>query len=304
MDILFPGPESYRKEKKKKPNSDQNTPPISDNTCQAIPPSKAEEDWKATQVKIIKPVPLTAETPHKTSLTTSHSSDKSSTPKPTQTNSKFFSKNGGILKKKKDAFLDTMVSECAVDPKKDEDNDVQLVSTDEKHTEFFFKPLTKEQKIKICKRTSLIYRKDIKNNLSGDKLGNRTPIIRQIKGDGNCFFRAMSVSVTGWEVGHLAIPNLFVTTSTLLGHTPNMLKGKLTLTNQKMKTPTVFATNIEIMAAAQVFGTDIYVYHTYGNSLKWLRFPCVHTSSLGLIYLDNQYGDGKTGHFDYVTGLM
>ena len=42
-----------------------------------------------------------------------------------------------------------MVSECAVDPKKDEDNDVQVVSTDEKHTEFFFKPLTKEQKIKI-----------------------------------------------------------------------------------------------------------------------------------------------------------
>ena len=75
MDILFPGPESYRKEKKKL-NSDQNTPPIGNNTCQAIPPSKAEEDWKASQVKIIKPVPLTAETPDKNSLTTSPSSDK------------------------------------------------------------------------------------------------------------------------------------------------------------------------------------------------------------------------------------
>ena len=33
MDILFPGPESYRKEKKKKPNTHQNTPntpPIGD----------------------------------------------------------------------------------------------------------------------------------------------------------------------------------------------------------------------------------------------------------------------------------
>ena len=104
MDILFPGPESYRKEKKKKPNSDENTPPISDNTCQAIPPSKAEQDWKASQVKIIKPAPLTAETPDETSLSTSPSSDKSSTPKPPQTESKFFSKNRGILKNRKMLF--------------------------------------------------------------------------------------------------------------------------------------------------------------------------------------------------------
>ena len=139
MDILFPGPESYRKEKKKKPNSDQNTPPISDNTCQTIPPFKAEQDWETSQVKIIKPAPLTAETPDETSLSTSPPSDKSFTPKPPQTKSKFFSKNGGILKKQKDAFLDKMVSECEVNPKKDEDNNVQVVSTDEKHTEFFFK---------------------------------------------------------------------------------------------------------------------------------------------------------------------
>ena len=200
MDILFPGPESSRKEKKKKPNSDENTSPTSDNTYHTAPPSQAEQDWKVSQVKIIKPVPLTAQTPDETSLSTSPSSRKSSTTEPPQTKSKIFSKNGGILKKQKDAFLDKMVSECAVDPKKDEDNDIQVVSTDDKHMEFLFKPLTKEQKIKICKWTSLIYRKDIKNNSSGDKLGNRTPIIRQMKGDRNSFFRAMSVSVTGWEV--------------------------------------------------------------------------------------------------------
>ena len=197
-----------------------------------------------------------------------------------------------------------MVSECAVDPKKDEDNNVQVVSTDEKHTEFFFKPLTKEQKIKTCKWTSLIYRKDIENNSSGDKLGNRTPIIRQIKGDGNCFFHAMSVSVTGWEVRHLAVRKLVCDHINTVGPYTKHVEGKTYINQSKMKTPTVFTTDIEIMAAAQVFGTDIYVYHTYGNSLKWLRFPCVHTSSSGLIYLDNRYGDGKTRHFDYVTGLM
>ena len=35
-----------------------------------------------------------------------------------------------------------MVSECAVRVEKDEDNDVELVSTDDKHMEFLCKPLT------------------------------------------------------------------------------------------------------------------------------------------------------------------
>ena len=135
-------------------------------------------------------------------------------------------------------------------------------------------------------------------------MGNRTPIIRQIKGDGNFFFHAMSVSVTVWGVGHLAICKLVCDHINTVGPYTKHVEGKTYINQSKMKTPTVFATDIEIMAAAQVFGTDIYVYHTYGNSLKWLCFPCVHTSSSGSIYLDNRYGDGQTGHFDYVTGLM
>ena len=63
MDILFPGPESYRKERKKKLNSHENTPPIGDNTCHTVPPLKAEQDWKVSQVKIIKLFPLTPQTP-------------------------------------------------------------------------------------------------------------------------------------------------------------------------------------------------------------------------------------------------
>ena len=65
--------------------------------------------------------------------------------------------------------------------------------------------------------------------------------------------------------------------------------------------------DVEIMAAVQVLGTDIYVYHTYGSSLKWLRFPCKHSSGVqsgGVIYLDNRTGNGNTGHFDYVLGLF
>ena len=183
-----------------------------------------------------------------------------------------------------------------------EDDDVQIV--DGKMTDFYFNPLTKEQQLNICKRTSLIYRKDIENTSMGEKLGRRIPSIRTVKGDGNCFFRALSVSVTGWEVGQLAIRKLVCDHINTVGPYTKHVEGKTYLNQSKMKTPSVFATDMEIMAAAQVFGTDIYVYHTYGNSLKWLRFPCVHSSCEGVIYLDNRYGNGKTGHFDYVTGLM
>ena len=74
-----------------------------------------------------------------------------------------------------------------------------------------------------------------------------------------------------------------------------------------MKCAKVFGTDVEIIAAVQVLGTDIYVYHTYGSSLKWLRFPCKHSSGVqsgGAIYLDNRTRDGNTGHFDYVLGLF
>ena len=74
-----------------------------------------------------------------------------------------------------------------------------------------------------------------------------------------------------------------------------------------MKVSGTYATDVEIMAAAQIFGVDIYVYHTYGGTLRWLRFPCKHTSgsaSSNAIYLDNRYGDGKTGHFNFVIGIF
>ena len=75
----------------------------------------------------------------------------------------------------------------------------------------------------------------------------------------------------------------------------------------KMKTSTTFATDVEIMATAQRCGIDIYVYHMYESGLRWLKFPCRHQSGTPLtnaIYLDNRYGNGKNGHFDFVTGLF
>ena len=138
-------------------------------------------------------------------------------------------------------------------------------------------------------------------------MGTRSPKVRSIKGDGNCFFRAVSVGLTGWEVGHLKIRQMVCEHITTYRTYTCKFEGKYYVNQNKMKVPGMYVTDVEIMAAAQIFGVDIYMYHTYGGTLRWLRFPCKHTSSSALsnaIYLDNRYGDGKTGHFDFVIGIF
>ena len=84
-------------------------------------------------------------------------------------------------------------------------------------------------------------------------------------------------------------------------------EGKYYINENKMKSSGTYVTDVEIMATAQIYSVDIYVYHTYGGELRWLRFPCKHSSgsaSSNAIYLDNRYGNGKTGHFDFVIGMF
>ena len=138
-------------------------------------------------------------------------------------------------------------------------------------------------------------------------MGTCSPKVRSIKGNGNCFFRAVSVGLMGWEVGNLKIRQMVCEHITTYGTYTCESEGKYYVNQNKMKVSGTYATDVEIMAAAQIFGVDIYVYHTYGGTLRWLRFPCKHTSgsaSLNAIYLDNRYSDGKTGHFDFVIGIF
>ena len=107
---------------------------------------------------------------------------------------------------------------------------------------------------------------------------------------------------TGWETSHLYIRQLICEYISDVGTYTKEDPVKY-LRELKMKCAKVFGTDVEIMAAAQVLGTDIYVYHTYGSSLRWLRHS-LGVQSGGAIYLDNRTGDGNTRHFDYVLGLF
>ena len=286
VDVLFPGPESYRKEKKQKPN-ECDIPPIGDNTSENIAPSDVEKRWNSSQIHVIKPstqnpkksknctTEIPSETFSKKSSAVQNMGEKNKQERNNTLNKN--DENGDNIKKRKDKFLNEMVTAVEKKEENQSDNNIVLVGDAENWTNFYFHPLTKQQRIQICKRIGLIYRKDIENTSCGEKLGRRSPIIRIIKGDSNCFFRSLSVSVTGWEVGHLAIRKLVCDHINTVGPYTKHVEGKYYLNESKMKKAAVYATDIEIMAAAQVFGADIYVYG---------------------------YSDGKTGHFDYVTGLL
>ena len=225
-------------------------------------------------------------------------------------------------KSKKDDFFSQMLQvqnvektvdvnnpEPSVLPDLPSDTDSDLAITDVKEgNSFKFIPLLVNQRKAVCQRIGLEMRKtNMAHSQVGENLESRVPRVTRVKGDGNCLFRALAVATTGWEIGHLRIRDLVCDHIHDVGpyNSKDASDGPLYLRQTRMRKETVFGTDVELFSAAQVLSTDIYVFHKYGESMKWLYFPCVHGSGnwKNAIYLDNRTGNGITGHFDYVTGL-
>ena len=225
-------------------------------------------------------------------------------------------------KSKKDDFFSQMLQvqnvektvdvnnpEPSVLPDLPSDTDSDLAITDVKEgNSFKFIPLLVNQRKAVCQRIGLEMRKtNMAHSQVGENLESRVPRVTRVKGDGNCLFRALAVATTGWEIGHLRIRDLVCDHIHDVGpyNSKDASDGPLYLRQTRMRKETVFGTDVELFSAAQVLSTDIYVFHKYGESMKWLYFLCVHGSGnwKNAIYLDNRTGNGITGHFDYVTGL-
>ena len=99
----------------------------------------------------------------------------------------------------------------------------------------------------------------------------------RIVGDGNCFFRALAVLITGSQEDHVELRALI---TTYLSHNADQFSSYLKehesiiqyLKISKMDTLTVWATEIEIFAAAQMLQTSIYVYAISGGKYTWLCY--------------------------------
>ena len=216
---------------------------------------------------------------------------------------------------RRDDFFDQMIKVNELpdltprDGTESSDSDVTILNVQQSGLDFTFLPLTFTQRKAVCDRVSLIMCKtNIPHCQVGEKLEMREPHVSRIKGDRNCLFRGLCMAVTGWETGHLKLRQLVCDHIDDVGpyNSKNASEGPQYLEDSGMRHDTVYGTDVEIFSTAQVLSTDIYVYHKYDNNgLKWLYIPCVHSSGnwKNTIYLDNQTGNGITGHFDYVTEL-
>ena len=173
---------------------------------------------------------------------------------------------------------------------------------DDGEPDFVYWPVCSEwQKIK-CQHLGLDYVKGNHSHISEPQNISRlhNPQARgRIVGDGNCFFRALAVLITGSQEDHVELRALI---TTYLSHNADQFSSYLKehesiiqyLKISKMDTLTVWATEIEIFAAAQMLQTSIYVYAISGGKYTWLEHAPIENVNCSIsqhfqeaIYLTN-----------------
>ncbi|KAJ8018579.1 hypothetical protein HOLleu_43351 [Holothuria leucospilota] len=104
-------------------------------------------------------------------------------------------------------------------------------------------------------------------------------VVKNIEGDGICFFRCLSYLITNSEENHLALRHQIVQSIQPTHLTSSSQTVQQYIHASNMDFPNVWSTEVEIMAAASLLQTDIYTYALQGNQWKRLRYPA--TGNLG-----------------------
>lgn len=126
------------------------------------------------------------------------------------------------------------------------------------------------------------------HNEIGDPLKTKS-----IKGDGNCFFRALSFAISGTECNHCLMRQVIVEH---LGNNyqtyecyirPEFGSVKAYIRQSCIGNESTWATEVEIFVAAYLLGCDIYTF----SENAWLKFPYKSKSNdkriQGTIYLNH-----------------
>ena len=137
--------------------------------------------------------------------------------------------------------------------------------------------------------------------------------IRQIDGDGNCFFRALSAEITNSQDHHTLIKNALVTfmTSEDTSHIFSNYCGqdiKVHVANSQMSRLGIWGTDVEISAADTFLQTDVFVHIQVNPTMsKWLRYQPLTKISLSKYWkIQNKdeaiYLRNACSHFEVVDG--
>ena len=130
--------------------------------------------------------------------------------------------------------------------------------------------------------------------------------IYNVKGDGNCLFRALSFAVCGKEENHRYLRDVLTTfmCETKEGIAICKLRDARVpqkyIQTSRMADDGVWGTEVEIQAASSFFNVPIFVYTKYGVKYDWLEFkPTNVRKSKGAIYLHHRNED----HYDVVVSV-
>jgi hypothetical protein len=171
---------------------------------------------------------------------------------------------------------------------------------------WLFIPPTKDLQQSLCNTLSLTLECE-HEPCSNKNLGTPTEI-HEIKGDGNCLFRALSYAITGSqgyhkEVREKVIKHMKIIEKLLLPHIKNLSSY---LDSSRMANTDSWGTDVEIIAASSLLSKDIYVYTKVGQGdiYKWQKFSEStqnesEPKNTCAIYLKNTNGD----HYDIVLDV-
>ena len=123
-----------------------------------------------------------------------------------------------------------------------------------------------------------------------------------IRGDGNCYFRALSFILTGVETHHFAIWQAIcdfieVHYDDLNIFLEEYVDGEHYLCDKKMRQNGKWGTELEIIATATIAKRDAIVY----NHTGYLRYqsPFTQAPSIECFFIDNRSG----GHFNVIREI-
>lgn len=171
------------------------------------------------------------------------------------------------------------------------------------HQQQKFNPLPIEEKREICIQLQLpIQETDEEFESNLDQQLEAPSKVKQIEGNGNCFFRAISYCVAQSEHFHLEIRKLVCN---YLLQNQNFFKSYLRpgdnsvqshLLSTQMIREGAWATEIEILAVSHILKLDIYTY----SDNCWLKYSAESTHQRkGSIYLDHK----DENHYNVVLSI-
>ena len=131
--------------------------------------------------------------------------------------------------------------------------------------------------------------------------------VRAVRGDGNCYFRAISVALSGCETYYGPLRSYIMQ---FIGENDKYFDYLTDNRNKNMQNDKVWATDREIFATASMLGVSVWVYGPYAviggqQTYAWQAFkpiteiPQVRMTTDDCIYLVNHQGV----HYNYVCSI-